>query len=64
MLTAGNKPGTKLPSVLEKIQPFTRGDILQKKGKQKKKVMLGERREGERREGGGVEKGRGDKEGG
>lgn len=38
VLTSGSKVGSKLPSILEKIQPFTRGDILLKKGKPKKKV--------------------------
>lgn len=38
VLTAGNRLNAKVSSVVEKVQPFTRPDVLQKKGKSKKKV--------------------------
>lgn len=38
VLTAGNRLNAKVSSVVEKVQPFTRPDLLQKKGKSKKKV--------------------------
>jgi len=37
VLTAGNRLNAKGSSVVEKVQPFTRPDVLQKKGKSKKK---------------------------
>ena len=39
VLTAGNRLNAKVSSAVEKVQPFTRPDILQKKGKSKKKVQ-------------------------
>ena len=40
VLTAGNRLNAKVSSVVEKVQPFTRPDVLQKKGKSKKKVCI------------------------
>ena len=39
LLTAGNRLNAKVSTAVEKVQPFTRPEILQKKGKVKKKVQ-------------------------
>lgn len=39
VLTAGNRLGTKVSSLVDKVQPFTRADILLKKGKSRRKVI-------------------------